>query len=280
MKHLLRKTKFISLIILMIFTVVASNSINHHKIAATPQSLRRCLVDSSIACNDSSEPITLPTPTPALGLSDQERFLSAIAHNLPEVPQPGTYEYILLRVYGAPFINSQSEIKFPPKVIFGNDQETKDYQATLTMGKVNNTNNCYLQKVAADALNKARSLQNIPLKSGYGASDCTRDFATNLRFWQKYANKNTLEKVKKGQETRILSIVAPPGSSQHLWGLAIDLRVSNQKQRQILNQNGWFQTVINDLPHWTYVGVAEQDLPQFGFKNQVSRGITYWVTPL
>jgi len=213
-------------------------------------------------------------------LPEPQRFLSAIAHQLPTIPQPGTFEYILLRAYGAAFVNQQPEIKLPPKVILANEQETAYFQTTLTMGKVDGTNDCYLQKSAADAFNKAKSAARISLKSGYGGGDCTRTFATNLRFWRKYADNNTLERVRQGKETAILGVVAPPGASQHLWGLAIDLQVYSQAQRQALNKNGWFQTVENDVPHWTYVGLTEENLPLFGFKNKIVRGITYWVTPL
>ncbi|MBW4426166.1 MAG: D-alanyl-D-alanine carboxypeptidase family protein [Nostoc desertorum CM1-VF14] len=213
-------------------------------------------------------------------LNEQQRFLSAIARNLPTVPQPGTYEYILLRAYGAVFVNQDVKIKLPQKGMFANEQETQDFQATLTMGYIDGTNDCYLQKSAADALNKARIQQQIPLKSGYGSGDCTRTFSTNLRFWHKYANNQILAKVQQGKETKILGVVAPPGTSQHLWGLAIDLRVGSKEQRKALNQNGWFQTVYNDVPHWTYVGLTEENLPLFGFKKQVVRGITYWLTPL
>jgi D-alanyl-D-alanine dipeptidase len=206
--------------------------------------------------------------------------LSAIANKLSTVPQSGTFEYTLLRAYGAVFVNQEPEIKLPQKVILDNEQETQQFQSTLTMGLFDGTGDCYLQKVAADALNKARTLQNIPLKSGYGSGDCTRTYATNLRFWQKYANNEILERVRQGKETKILGLVAPPGTSQHLWGLAIDLRISTPQQRNALNQNGWFQTVENDVPHWTYVGLSTEKLPLFGFRNQIVRGITYWVTPL
>jgi len=280
MKQVLRKTKFITIIILMIFTLVASKEITHNKITRTAQPLNVCLIDDSLTCIDTSKEETSQPFVPNPELNDQQRFLSAIARNLTTIPQPGTYEYILLRTYGAVFVNQDVGIKLPQKDIFANEQETQDFQATLTMGHVDNTNDCYLQKSAADALNKARIQEQIPLKSGYGSGDCTRTFNTNLKFWQKYANNQILAKVKQGKETKILGVVAPPGTSQHLWGLAIDLRISNQKQRQALNQNGWFQTVENDVPHWTYVGLSEENLPLFGFKNKVVRDITYWITPL
>ncbi|MBG1244030.1 D-alanyl-D-alanine carboxypeptidase family protein [Nostoc sp. NZL] len=276
---IVRKATFISIVILMIFILVASNEITHHKLARTAQPLNGCLSSDLLTCTDTSKKTILEPFIPNQELNEQQRFLSAIARKLP-VPQTGTYEYILLRAYGAVFVNQDVGIKLPPKYIFANEQETQEFQATLTMGHVDGTRDCYLQNSAADALNKARSLQKIPLKSGYGSGDCTRTFNTNLRFWHKYANEQVLAKVKEGKETKILGLVAPPGTSQHLWGLAIDLRVGSKEQRKALNENGWFQTVENDVPHWTYVGLTEENLPLFGFKRQVVRGITYWITPL
>ncbi|MDJ0737702.1 MAG: D-alanyl-D-alanine carboxypeptidase family protein [Nostocaceae cyanobacterium] len=215
-----------------------------------------------------------------LKLTEKDRFLTAVTDKLGIIPQPGTFEYILLKAYGAVFVNQKSEIKLPLKVRFNNEEETKNFQVTFAKGKVNGTRNCYLQKPAADALNKARSQVRIPLKSGYAASDCIRSFATTSRFWRKYANDKTLARVREGKETRILGVVAPPGASQHLWGLAMDLKVSNQVQVKALNENGWFRTVENDVPHWSYIGLTTEKLPEFGFKSKVIRGITYWVTPL
>ncbi|MBD2244262.1 D-alanyl-D-alanine carboxypeptidase family protein [Nostoc sp. FACHB-888] len=277
--RIIRKATFISIVILMIFILVASNEISQHKLARTAQPLNGCLSNDLLACTDTSKETILEPFIPNPELNEQQRFLSAIARKLP-VPQTGTYEYIMLRAYGAVFVNPNVGIKLPPKYIFANEQETQEFQATLTMGHVNGAKDCYLQKPASDALNKARSLQKIPLKSGYGSGDCTRTFNTNLRFWHKYANNQVLAKVKQGKETKILGVVAPPGTSQHLWGLAIDLRVGSKEQRKALNQNGWFQTVGNDVPHWTYVGLSEENLPLFGFKKQLVRDITYWITPL
>ncbi|HEY9804754.1 MAG TPA: M15 family metallopeptidase [Leptolyngbyaceae cyanobacterium] len=280
MKNSIKRIKFICSSILIVFTLVASNGINYSASLNNNQTLNACVTNGTVACYELYEKPILPTPSQNIPQTEQERFLSAIATHFPTVPQPGSYEYILLRAYGAAFIDPDPAVKFPPKVVFNNEQETQAFQSTLTMDKITGTNNCYLQKSAAAALNKARSQQNIPLKSGYGASDCTRNYATNLRFWRKYANRNTLDKVREGKERAILGIVAPPGASQHLWGLAIDLRVSNAKQRQALYDNGWFQTVENDVPHWTYLGVNVDNLQTLGLKNKVIRGITYWLTPI
>jgi D-alanyl-D-alanine carboxypeptidase len=276
----IRKASFISIVIGIIFVLVASNEITHHQFSRTSQPLNICSTTVSSPCIDTSKEITPKPFIPNPELNSKQRFLSVISQKLSTIPQPSTYEYTLLRTYGAVFVNQDAGIKLPPKNIFANEQETQKFQATLKMGHVDGTNDCYLQKSAADALNKARIQKHIPLKSGYGSGDCTRTFNTNLRFWQKYASNQVLAKVQQGKETKILGLVAPPGTSQHLWGLAIDLRVGSKEQRKALNENGWFQTVENDVPHWTYMGLAEDNLPLFGFNKQVVGGITYWIMPL
>jgi len=291
MKNIIKKTIFVGIIFFMVFTIVASNNIAHRQLTTEAPQLKDCLITSSFSnnqklnqdCNKISKeettPFTASPPTPNLNLTDKQRFLSTIT-NLLTIPQGGTFDYILLRAYGAAFVDQDPEIKLPRTVVFANEQETEEFQATLTLEKVNNTIECYLQKSAAAALNRTRSQVPISLKSGYGASDCTRTFETNLRFWRKYANDKTLEKVREGKETAILGLVAPPGASQHLWGLAVDLQLTNPVQKQALNRNGWFQTVENDVPHWTYIGQPQEKLVEFGLKNKVVRRITYWLTPL
>ncbi|ARV58699.1 peptidase M15 [Nostocales cyanobacterium HT-58-2] len=295
MKSFIKNIFFYVLIAFISFILVASQGMSHNKLMVTAQKTEDCLSHDSLTSHKESTQVCtnipqaaisptliIPTTEPTINpnLSDKERFLAIITERLPRIPAPNTFEYILLRAYGSIFVNQKPEIKLPEKVVFTNEQETKQFQSTLIMGAVNGTSQCYLQKPAADALNKARSQVQIPLKSGYGASDCTRSFATNSRFWRKYANNNTLEQVRQGRETKILGVVAPPGASQHLWGLAIDLRVSNEAQKQALNQNGWYRTVEYDVPHWTYIGLPPEKLTDFGFQNKVVGGINYWVTPL
>ena len=58
----------------------------------------------------------------------------------------------------------------------------------------------------------------------------------------------------------ILYSVAVPGASQHNFMLALDVQqYSNPKVRKILADNGWFQTVKSDAPHFTYLGVANDE---------------------
>ncbi|MCX7592815.1 MAG: D-alanyl-D-alanine carboxypeptidase family protein [Fischerella sp.] len=292
MKVILKKTFFLTIIALIVFVLVASSGARYQILSQDSQNSDNCVIADSLGkrkqlfqrCKEIPNRITSSTKyfryNPEIKLTAKSRFLAVITDKLPKIPQPGTYEYTLLRAYGAAFVNQDPEIKLPPKLIFNSEQETQDFQSMLTMAKVNGTYDCYLQKAAADALNRAKAQAIIPLKSGYGDSDCTRSFSTTVRFWRKYANDRTLARVQQGEETKILGTVAPPGSSQHLWGIAIDLRVSNEAQKQALNQNGWFRTVENDIPHWTYVGYPPEKLRELGFKNKVVSGVNYWLTPL
>jgi hypothetical protein len=76
----------------------------------------------------------------------------------------------------------------------------------------------------------------------------------------------------------ILYSVAAPGTSQHLSMLAMDIREhGDARVRAILARHGWFQTVYSDLPHFTYLGVPEKELPRFGLVTRQNAGHTFWV---
>lgn len=79
----------------------------------------------------------------------------------------------------------------------------------------------------------------------------------------------------------IIYSVAPPGTSQHLSMLALDVAEhANALTRSILAKHGWYQTVVSDLPHFTYLGVAEGDLQKLGLKKVNDGGRVFWVPEL
>ncbi|MFM6088373.1 MAG: D-alanyl-D-alanine carboxypeptidase family protein, partial [Dolichospermum sp.] len=280
MKLILKIAAFVTIIICVSVTLVFAHKISQSQLTSNPEIIKECVNINKFNGSCQQEKIAVNVPfIPVQKLDDQQRFLTTIANKIPTVPEIDTFEYTLLRSYGTVFINQQSGIKLPEKVILDNEIETQSFQDKISIELVNGTEECYLQQPAAAALNRAKELENIGLKSGY-AGDCLRSFATNLRFWNKYANEETLTQVKAGKETKILGLVAPPGTSQHLWGLAVDLQILTPSQKQILNENGWFQTVVNDLPHWTYLGWKEEDLPKFGLQQKIIQGIKYWTTPI
>ena len=85
----------------------------------------------------------------------------------------------------------------------------------------------------------------------------------------------------QGNQKTIIYSVAPPGTSQHISMLALDVaQYDNPAVRQVLANNGWFQTVPSDLPHFTYLGVSESELPNLGLKKVTESGRTFWVPNL
>ncbi|MEJ7699428.1 MAG: hypothetical protein WKF71_07255 [Pyrinomonadaceae bacterium] len=74
----------------------------------------------------------------------------------------------------------------------------------------------------------------------------------------------------------IVYSVAPPGTSQHLSMLAFDASEhENPEVREILARYGWLQTVVSDLPHFTYLGVAENELSGLGLKKLMMEGAPF-----
>jgi hypothetical protein len=81
-----------------------------------------------------------------------------------------------------------------------------------------------------------------------------------------------------GRTRSILTSTAPPGTSQHLMLIAFDVTEHwNPDVRGALNRNGWFQTVIDDPPHFTYLGFPEAELPSRGLTAVAKGGHVYWI---
>lgn len=65
----------------------------------------------------------------------------------------------------------------------------------------------------------------------------------------------------------ILYSVAAPGASQHLSLLAFDVSpYDDETVERALGRHGWFRTVPNDLPHFTYLGHGPDHLSGAGLK--------------
>jgi hypothetical protein len=76
----------------------------------------------------------------------------------------------------------------------------------------------------------------------------------------------------------ILYSVAAPGASQHIFMLALDVeQFGNPEVRRIMARHGWFQTVKSDLPHFTFLGVAESELPSLGLKPVMVGTQKFWI---
>ena len=218
--------------------------------------------------------------------------------------------------YGAIFV-ADNEIKLPSRCIFSNEKELQDYQVraspqTATVGGVV----IILQKPAMQALLKAvqeAAKKNLRISPRGGSLAAKRSFGDTVKLWnsrfypglsywvgQKKISPTEAAKVKDFKITEqvakvlewegknlffskdltksILYSVAAPGASQHNFMLALDVeQFANKEVRKILAENGWFQTVKSDLPHFTYLGVKETDLPALGLKSVVVGGQKFWI---
>lgn len=220
--------------------------------------------------------------------------------------------------YGAIFVSSGTRL--PGKCIFTSEQDLQSFQSqslpqTELIGGVNIT----LQKPAMEALLNAQqeaAKRRLRITPRGGSLAAKRSFENTVRLWNSrfYPALNYWVGRRKisaaeAAETRSLPVqqqvakvlewesrgfyfskdlsksilfsVAAPGASQHNFLLALDVQqFANKQVRQILADNGWFQTVQSDAPHFTYLGVAESDLPALGLKSVTVNGQKFWIPNL
>jgi hypothetical protein len=222
----------------------------------------------------------------------------------------------VLEDYGAMFVASAGVMP-PPVCIFAGEAEVTKFQheAKFTAAAISGTR-VELQPAAMQALLDAREearKSGLDITPRGGAEAARRSYNDTLRLWNSrflpallYWNKRgrlsdeqvarlrkaelreqvreVLELEKKGiffskdLSKSILYSVAAPGASQHLSMLAFDvLQFENAHVRSILAAHGWFQTVKSDLPHFTYLGVEEKDLPALGLRRIQSNGRSFWI---
>lgn len=217
--------------------------------------------------------------------------------------------------YGAMFI-AASEVRFPTNCVFASEEEVSAFQGTVksrtaTIGG----RTIELQSAAMDALEKARAAAAKRKLSitPRGASAAKRSYADTHRIWksrfdpalkhwtargkikpedaERAAKMETTDQVAQviewekdsiwfstGFNRSIFSSVAAPGTSQHLSMLALDVaEFANKDVRAILNEHGWFQTIIDDTPHFTYLGLDEDELPKRGLVAAEKDGYTFWI---
>ncbi|HQX55629.1 MAG TPA: hypothetical protein PLP07_06855 [Pyrinomonadaceae bacterium] len=261
-------------------------------------------------------PRVSPTPkvTPTMS---KEKPSGGFMANLPSDFEQPTDDAgrLLLKEYGSLFATGNGAIA-PKKVVFKDDADVKAFQAsapqsTETIGGMTVT----LQTPAMTALKAAiAEARAAGLSIGpRGGDSSKRGYQQTVTLWASRVNPGFVYWVGKGRVTQaeasrikaltpfqqvpeilrleqdgiffakdlsksIIYSVAPPGTSQHLAMLALDVKENeNPRVRQILAKNGWFQTVSSDLPHFTYLGVSESDLPGLGLKQITNSGRTFWV---
>ena len=222
----------------------------------------------------------------------------------------------VLHDYGAIFVGAQSILP-PPVCVFTSEDQVSQFQATAvraaaTIGDAT----IELQPAAMQALLRARQTacaEGLDLTPRDGAEAARRDYADTVRLWNsrflpaldhwQKAGRLTEAQVDrlralpiKEQVSEVLKLeakgiffskdllksvlysIAAPGTSQHIAMLAFDANeFPDARIREILAAEGWFQTVLSDLPHFTFLGLAESELPDRGLKCVEVNGQEFWI---
>jgi len=222
----------------------------------------------------------------------------------------------VLEDYGAMFI-ADKKVTPPPVCVFTSEDEVTRFQeaahyATETIG----FDDVQLQPQAMKDLMKAREeaiKEDLDITPRDGAEAARRNYEDSVRLWntrflpaldywlsQQRLTQGQVEQLRgmplKQQVSAVLELeksgiyfskdlsksvlysIAAPGTSQHIAMLAFDVNeFENPRVREILAKHGWFQTVLSDLPHFTYLGLKEKDLPKRGLKSVEVNGQTFWI---
>ncbi|MFL6213423.1 MAG: hypothetical protein ACJ74J_05950 [Blastocatellia bacterium] len=210
----------------------------------------------------------------------------------------------LFAEYGAFFVTTAAP---PPTIIFADAAEVEAFQAQLAVSRARlGDYEVALQAEAMDALIRAASEMNdregqITARAadsgGRSYQDTVnlwnRNVTRGLDHWQsegrlaperveqirRLAPKDQVavvldiednERVYFGTffDRSILYSVAAPGASQHLSLLAFDVaEYQDAEVEEALGRFGWFRTVPNDLPHFTYLGHSADSLINLGLTH-------------
>ena len=222
-------------------------------------------------------------------------------------------EQRLLAEYGAVFV--ARGVQPPPKIVFEDENEVHTFQSGLSvLAETIDGFDMELQSRAMDALQDASAeakdgeLSITPrdtdsarrsysetvglwasrvdpaLKHWVDKGKLPQDEAERMKALSPFEQVSEILKLEdqgmyfaKDLSKSIIYSVAPPGTSQHLSMLAFDVKEhENARVRALLARHKWYQTVVSDLPHFTYLGVEESELPGLGLKK-VTAERTFWV---
>lgn len=225
----------------------------------------------------------------------------------------------ILAEYGSIFA-ANSEVVLPKRCFFQNDADVIAFQQTAKSSVVElNGYEIELQEAAMrsllDAAAEAQS-QGKHISPLDGSVAGKRSYSETVRIWNSRFLQALDYWVRKGRidseladsvrwqpfhkqaaqvlsweaqeiyfstnfSRSIFSSTAPPGTSQHLTMLAFDVvQYSDPDVRKILNDHGWYQTIIDDAAHFTFLGVKESELPRRGLKCVFRGSYFYWVPNL
>ena len=222
----------------------------------------------------------------------------------------------ILEEYGAIFL-AHKKVLPPPVCIFTSEEQVTKFQDEAGFeAELIGFDEVELQPEALKQLNKAREAaqkEGLDITSRDGAEGARRNYQDSVRLWnsrfepaldywlsqgrltaeqvarlrslplsQQIAEVLELEKTgiyfSKDLSKSILYSIAAPGTSQHIAMLAFDVNeFENPRIREIMAKHGWFQTVLSDLPHFTFLGLKEKDLPKHGLRSLEINGQVFWI---
>jgi hypothetical protein len=221
----------------------------------------------------------------------------------------------VLHDYGAMFLGR--DILPPPVCVFTSEFAVSEFQiaaghSAATIGDAV----IELQPAAMTALLKARAAaqaEGREISPRDGAEAARRNYADTVRLWnsrflpaldhwqelgrltsqqtERLRNLPIAEQVREVLELEkdgiffskdfsksVLYSIAAPGTSQHIAMLAFDANeFLDARVREIMADHGWFQTVLSDLPHFTFLGLGEDELPARGLKSVEVNGQKFWI---
>jgi hypothetical protein len=222
----------------------------------------------------------------------------------------------ILEEYGALYVASK-KVQPPPVCVFRDEEQVTKFQEDAGVGaELIGFDEIELQPEALKQLLKARKeaeKEGLRITPRDGAEAARRNFEDSVRLWnsrfqpaldywsgkgrltneqvtrlrslplpQQIAEVLELEKTgiyfSKDLSKSILYSIAAPGTSQHIAMLAFDVNeFENPRVREIMAAHGWFQTVLSDLPHFTFLGLKEKDLPKNGLRSVEVNGQVFWI---
>ena len=222
----------------------------------------------------------------------------------------------ILEEYGAIFL-AHKKVTPPPVCIFSNEEQVTKFQDDAGFeAELIGYDEVELQPEALKQLNKAREeaqKEGLDITPRDGAEAARRNYEDSVRLWNsrfqpaldywlsqgrlteqevtrlrslplslQVAEVLELEKTgiyfSKDLSKSILYSIAAPGTSQHIAMLAFDVNeFLNPRIREIMAKHGWFQTVLSDLPHFTFLGLKEKDLPKHGLRSLQINGQVFWI---
>jgi hypothetical protein len=222
----------------------------------------------------------------------------------------------ILEEYGAIFVANKKVLP-PPVCVFTTEEQVTKFQEDAGFeSEFMGYDTVELQPEALKSLKEARKdaqKEGLDITPRDGAEAGRRNYEDSVRLWnsrfepaldywlsqgrltqeqvtrlrglplsQQIAEVLELEKIgiyfSKDLSKSILYSIAAPGASQHIAMLAFDVNeFDNPRVREIMAKHGWFQTVLSDLPHFTYLGLKEKDLPKHGLRSLEINGQVFWI---